>query len=305
MTKEMRSVLALILMVLALTGCHLKKEPLGSKENPIKLHFVPSVEAKVLEDNSRLFKKYLEENTPYHYSITIPQSYITVVEAFGTKRADISAMNTFGYVLAHDRYGAQARMTVLRHGSATYQAQFLAKAGSGLTKLEDLAGKKLAFVDPASTSGYLLPLKALHDKGIRPKETVFAMKHDSVVSMIYQGQVDAGATFYSPPADGKIDDARRLVLRQYPDVEDKIRIITLTEAIPNDPIVFRKDIPQEVADSVISAFMKFIETPEGKTAFRNIYGVTDLQLATDSDYDVVRQLLALRDRESQNSKKTN
>ncbi len=273
------------------TGCDLKKAPLGSVENPVKLHFVPSVEAKVLKDRSKDFKKYLEENTPYHYTITIPQSYITVVEAYGTKRADVSALNSFGYVLANERYGAEAKLTMVRHGSPTFRSQFLARADSQIHKLEDLNGKSVAFVDPASTSGYLLPLKTLKDRKIVPKETVFAMKHDSVISMIYQKQVDAGATFYSPPHGDRLEDARRLVLKQYPDVAEKIKIVELSEPIPNEPFVFRKDMPEEMKTQIVEALLKYVETPEGAKAFQDLYGVTALRKANDSDYDVLRKMI--------------
>lgn len=271
------------LSLLTQAGCTKKKE-LGSEQNPVKLYFIPSVDAKVIESNSKTFKEYLEKNTPYKFEISIPQSYIAVVEAFGTKRADVSAMNSFGYVLAHQKYGAEAKITVLRHGSATYQSQFITKTDGSIKSVNDLVGKKIAFVDPSSTSGYLLPLKTLKDKKIEPKETVFAMKHDSVVSMVYQGQVDAGATFYSPPADGKIEDARRLVMTQYPDVEQKVKIIDLSDPIPNDPIVFRKDMPDEMKLKIVDAFMSFVATPEGKKAFKEIYGVDELKKASDSDY---------------------
>jgi phosphonate transport system substrate-binding protein len=70
------------------------------------------------------------------------------------------------------------------------------------------------------------------------RESIFSMKHDSVITKVYLGEVDAGATFYSPPTEGKMEDARRLVLTQYPDVESKVRILELSEPIPNDPIVF-------------------------------------------------------------------
>lgn len=283
-------------------GCTTRKEPLGSAENPIKIHFVPSVEAKVLQDNSKKFKDFLERVTPYKYTITIPQSYITVVEAFGTKRANISAMNSFGYVLAHERYGAEARLTVLRHGSAFYKAQFIASTDSGIKQIADLHGKRVAFVDPASMSGYLLPLKTLQDQKVKPKETVFAMKHDSVVSMIYQKQVDAGATFYSPPIDGVIDDARRLVIQQYPDVTDKIKIIGLTPEIPNDPIVFRKDMPENMKLEITNALLDFIKTPDGRDAFNAMYSVTDLKLATDDDYKIVRSLLTQKTDKPQSEK---
>ena len=292
LVEVIRRVFFILMFVSILTACDLKKDPLGSNENPIKLHFVPSVEAKVLEDNSKIFKKYLEERTPYKFAITIPQSYITVVEAFGTGRADISAMNTFGYVLANKKYGAEARLTVIRNGSPTYRSQVIARHDSPIQSLKDIHGKKVAFVDPASTSGYLLPLKELREKNIKPKEIVFAMKHDSVISMLYQGQVDAGATFYSPPApDGRIEDARRLVLKQYPDVMEKIRIVALTDSIPNDPIVFRREMPEHMKETIQNAFLDFVRTPEGKEAFRKIFGVTDLIMAKDEDYEPVRKLL--------------
>ena len=254
-----------------LLGCIKKTAELGTQDNPIKLHFVPSVDAKVIEDNSVKFKEFLEKNTPYKYEVTIPQSFIAVVEAFGTKRADVAAINTFGYVLAHEKYGAEASLTVLRHGESTYQSQFIAKADGKVKKIEDLAGKKIAFVEPSSTSGYLLPLKTLKDKGIEPKETVFAGKHDNVVSMVYQGQVDAGATFYSPPSKDekgaeKMEDARRLVLTQYPDVEKKVVIISLSVPITNDPIVFRKEMPEEMKTKIVDAMISFVATPEGKEA---------------------------------------
>lgn len=285
--------LNLLLVVLALTfSACTKKGELGTTANPVKLYFIPSVDTRVLESKSKTFKEYLEKNTPYKFEVSVPQSFIAVVEAFGTKRADVAAMNTYGYILANQKYKAEARLTVLRQGSSTYQSQFIAKADSSIKSLSDLAGKKLAFVDSASISGYLLPLKTLKEKKIELKETVFAMRHDSVVSMVYQGQVDAGATFYSPPADGKIEDARRFVLTQYPDVEKKVKIIDLSDPIPNDPIVFRKEMPEEMKVKIVDAFLSFVATAEGKAAFKEMYGVDELKKATDADYDKVRNMLS-------------
>ena len=103
--------------------------------------------------------------------------------------------------------------------------------------------------------------------------------------------MDAGATFYSPESDGEIQDARRLVKTQYPDIEKKVKIVELTDAIPNDPMVFRKDMPEEMKTKIAEAFMKFIKTPEGAEAFKNIYSYTDFKDAKDADYDGVRAML--------------
>lgn len=278
-------------IILGALGCTSNKAELGSKENPIKIHFLPSLEAKVLEDNSKVFKTFLEANTPYKYEFSVLQSYVAVVESFGTKKADVAILNSFGYLLAHEKFGVEARMLVLRHGLATYQAQFIVPADSKIKKLEDLEGKKIAFVDPSSASGYILPLKTLKDRNITPKDTIFAMKHDAVVTKVYLGEVDAGATFYSPPSEGKMDDARRLVLTQYPDVEKKVKILELSEPIPNDPIVFRKEMSEPMKQQIIEAFAKFIKTEEGKKAFKNTYGVTDLKLTNDAELEPIRKMM--------------
>jgi phosphonate transport system substrate-binding protein len=138
----------------------------------------------------------------------------------------------------------------------------------------------------------MFPLKMLRDENVRLSNEMFAMKHDNVITMVYQGQVDAGATYYSAPdKDGNIRDARQRVLTQFPDVEDKVKVLAITEPIANDPFVFRKDIPEEVATKFIAAIKKFIDTPRGKEIFNNIYSVDGLVDATDSDYDRLREMI--------------
>lgn len=284
---------AVVIAIIAMTAfcmnsCTHKREELGSSENPVKFFFVPSVDVRLLEDTSKALKTYMEANTPYKYKISIPPSYIAVVEAFGTSRADVASLNTYGYIIAREKYGVEARLMTERYGQSTYQAQFLARADSKIKKLADLNGKKLAFVDPASISGYLLPMKYLNDRHIKPKDTMFAMRHDNVVSMIYQGQVDAGATFYSPPEKGKIQDARRLVKSQYPDVEQKVKIIELSSPIPNDPIIFRKDMPEEMKEKITDELIKFAKTPEGQRVLKELSSVTGLVKTNDEAYNETR-----------------
>lgn len=287
----MKRWLVLFMLGSFLCGCHLKKDALGTAKNPIKFFLVPSVDVKILEDNSKQLKTFLEAHTPYKFQITIPQSYIAVVESFGTKRADVAAINSYGYYLAHKRFGAEARLTVIRGGIATYQSQFISRVDSKITTLKDLKGKKVAFVDPSSTSGYLLPLKTLKDHKVEPKETVFGMKHDSVVTMVYQGRVDAGATYYSPPQNGKIEDARRLVKTQYPDIEEKVKIIYLSDPIPNDPIVFRADLPEVMKEKITDAILEFAATPEGAKAIDLMLGASSFKKSNDADYESVREML--------------
>lgn len=287
----MRRSFGSVVLILSLSACTGERGDLGSAENPVKMFFVPSVDAAALTQNAKVVESYLKEHTPYHYKTAVPASYIAVVEAFGTNRADVAALTTFSYVLAHDKYGAQALLAIRRDGQDTYAGQIIVRTDSGIEKLEDLAGKKFAYVDPASASGYILAAKLFRDRGIKLGETVFARSHDNVVTMVYNRQVDGGATFNTPPADGRIQDARSRVLTQFPDVEQQVKILAMTEAIPNEPFVFRKDMPEEMKKAICDALLAFIATEEGKKTFEALYRISELRRVTDADYDVVRKML--------------
>ena len=274
-----------------LVACQ-KDGKLGSDDNPVKLYFTPSVDAETITTNSEHFLKFLEKETGLAFKSGVPANYVAVVEAFGSKRADIAVMNSFGYIMTNKKYGADAKLRVLRYGEDHYRGQIIAHVDAGITKVGDIKGKRFAFTDPSSTSGYMFPLKILKENNAEPGNTTFAQKHDNVVTMVYQGQVDAGATYYSPPSkDGEIRDARSRVKTQFPDVEDKVKIIEITEKIPNDPFVFRKDLPTEVATKFIAAVKKYLSTPEGKKIFKTIYSVEGIVDATDKDYDGLRAMI--------------
>ncbi|MCB0369383.1 MAG: phosphate/phosphite/phosphonate ABC transporter substrate-binding protein, partial [Bdellovibrionales bacterium] len=271
------------------TGCTFNYQ-LGSKENPIKLFLIPGQDAKVLEDNGKKVAAFLEKKTNMHFDVKVPASYVAVVEAFGSKKTDVAIMNTFGYILAHDKYGAEAKLMGIHFGETSYKGQIITRK-EHLKTLEDLNGKKFAYVDPASSSGFLMPTALMRKKQIKPKEFVFAGKHDTVVSMVYQKQVDAGATFYTPEKDGKPQDARKLVLTQFPDVFDKIVILALTDPIPNDPIVFRKDLPADLKEKIKQGLIDLLKTEDGKDTFMKLYNMNGVISVDDSHYDKIRNTL--------------
>lgn len=291
MTQLVKSILFTAVMAITFVGCQQESE-LGTRNNPVKLYFTPSVDSNTIATNSDEFIKYLEKETGLYFKTGIPTNYIAVVEAFGSSRADIGVMNSFGYIMANEKYGASAKLRVLRYGHDYYQGQIIAHVDSGIKTVKDIQGKKFAFTDPSSTSGYMFPKKILKEAGVQPGNTMFAIKHDNVVTMIYQGQVDAGATYYSAPSsEGKIRDARSRVKTQFPDVESKVKIIDITEKIPNDPFVFRKDLSPAIISKFIGALKKFIGTEAGKTVFKNIYSVEGIVDTTDADYDGLRNMI--------------
>ena len=185
--ETMRALKSIALSIfLVLTFACTKQEELGSRNNPVKLYFTPSVDSESIASNSEEFLKFLEKETGLYFKTGIPTNYVAVVEAFGSSRADIGVMNSFGYLMANEKYGAQAKLKVIRYGEPFYKGQIIAHVDSGIKSVKDIEGKKFAYTDPSSTSGYMFPKKILNDNKVNPGETTFAIKHDNVVTMIYQ-----------------------------------------------------------------------------------------------------------------------
>lgn len=290
---SMKIIFYVSLMMIALTSisCTKNTSELGSKENPIKFFLVPAQDLLTLTEQGEILQKYLINDLKLEVRVELPINYISVVEAFGAKRADAAILNTLGYILANDKYGVEAKLKLVNRGRDEYNGQIIAHV-DGPKTIKEINGKKFAFVDPASTSGYLLPARLFKQENIKIKESLFAGKHDAVVTAVYQRKVDAGATFHTPPDDdGTPKDARWLLRTQYPDVYQKIKILQLTGPIPNDPIVFRKDIPDELKVKITNSLLKYIKTPEGAKVFKEMYHITDFKEASNKDYDIIREYL--------------
>ncbi|MBC7371775.1 MAG: phosphate/phosphite/phosphonate ABC transporter substrate-binding protein [Bdellovibrionaceae bacterium] len=284
----MKNILCILFLFCAL-ACTSKND-VGTKDNPIKISLVPGQDTMVLVENGKKLEIYLTKMTGLPIVVNVPSSFVAVVEALGSKRADVAIMNTFGYLLAHEKYGAEAALTGLNKGRDVYWGQIIARK-DGPKSLKEINGKRFAFVDPSSGSGYVLPSKLLKDENVKPKEIIFAGRHDSVVTMVYQGRVDAGATYHTPIENGEPRDARMLVKTQYPDVFEKIVILAKTEPIPNDPVVFRKDFPPELRKVLVDAIKKMVKEKEGAKILYDLYYMDDFRDARLEDYDKVQKML--------------
>jgi len=256
---------------------------LGSADRPLHMMFVPSGEAQVIlqggEDIARLLKKF----TGLHFKTSIATSYAAVIEAMGAGKVDIGWLATFAYVLAREKYDVDLLLIVVRFGSPFYRGQIVVRADSGITTLEDLQGKRFAYVDPVSTSGHLYPKTLLMAKGLDPDRlfahAVFAGSHNAVILSIMKGEVDAGATY---------DDARAAIAKDFPEVYDQVRVIAHTKEIPNDTVTARKNLDPELKKRIKEGLQYLAKTPEGSRLLKRLYGISGL-MDFDAFFDPVRQ----------------
>ena len=265
-----------------------KEVPLGSEENPIIWSFVPSGEMERVASGAQSVADLLHDRTGLYFSTNVATEYAGVIEALSSEppEAHMASLATFAYVLAADLGVAEAALVSVRYGSPTYNGQIIARADRGISKITDLGGRTFARVDPLSASGWIIPMLTMRAAGINPEtdleQIVDAGSHDSVAAAVYNGDVDAGATYV---------DARTRIEKDHPDVMEKVVVIEVTIDIPNDGVQFHPSVPQELREKIVNALLEIAQTDEGKDALKTAYQWTALEKHDDSFYDIFRQVL--------------
>ncbi len=276
---------------------------LGSADKPIQMAFVPSSNSTKVLASGEPLGQLLGQITGYNFKVSVPTSYAAVIEAMGSNNVDVAWLAPFSYALASQKYGAQVILSTVRKGSLTYPSVFITGDPSVKT-VADFKGKKFAFVDPASSSGYLYPVAYLKNLGLvtgSPPNTeaffgngnvVFAGGHDKVVTAVYNGQVSGGAVFGGSldPVTGSPTDARSLVAKTLPDVYQKVRIIGETQQIPNDTVSVRKGLAPEMDKQIQDGLLVLASTPQGKKLLADLYQIDNLAPVNDSFYNPLRQV---------------
>ena len=187
--------------------------------------------------------------------------YAGVMQGLLAGQLDAASLGASGYagIYLQDPEAVEPIFVALENdGSDGYYAMMYARADSGIENLEGMQGKSLAFADPNSTSGYLVPKAELEAQEINIEEyfsaTGFGGGHEQAVVAVLNGQYDAGVTWTSgvgEEAAGYSRGAlRSMVDKDLLDMSD-LRIIWKSNLIPNGPWVLRKALPEEAKQIAI------------------------------------------------------
>jgi ABC-type phosphate/phosphonate transport system substrate-binding protein len=188
--------------------------------------------------------------------------------------------------------------------SNVYFGCVMTRTDSGIRRLEDFAGTNFAFSDETSTSGHIFARALLQRSGVTLGHVLYAGGHPNVVQAVRDAKVSGGAAFYSPPSaanlrDGTlVGDARFLILKNMGSQEDRaklldeVRIIALTDPIPNDVCCVRRGFSESVWERFEASMQRFLDTPDGRSAYYDLVAGVAAAPCTDADFDEFRAALS-------------
>lgn len=205
------------------------------------------------------FPAYFREKLGVDCRIFQATDYAGVVQALTGGQIPMARLGPASYASAWiDSNGAVEPLTTWTAptGQAGYYSVLIVRADSPARSLEDLRGKTLAWADPNSTSGYLVPFATLRGMNIDParyfSRTVFSGGHEQSVLGVLNGNYDGAFTW---TADDDAFGQLRMMIDRGVLQRDRIRVILQSPLIPNPPICVRKDIPAEMKAELLAFFL--------------------------------------------------
>ena len=194
----------------------------------------------------------------------------SMAESLREGRVDIYVDSPIVGALIGRASGAKPFLRRWKKGVAEYHSLIVTRDDSDIETIEDLRGKIIAFDDPFSSSGYLLPKAMLLERGLKMVEVldadhpvaddkvgyIFASDDNNIVYWVLKGKVAAGAT--SPKVLAKFEKKK----------PGTFRVVSRSADIPRHVLLHGPDVPEATLAALREILLDMENHPEGQMALR-------------------------------------
>ena len=245
--------LALVMAVLVCGTAFAEKMP-----EQINFGIIATESTTALEESFGPFVKEMEKSLGIPVKMFFASDYAGVIEGMRFKKVDLGWFGNKSAIGAVDRAGGEVfAQTIKDNGARGYYSLLITHKDSPLNSLEDVlkcdGTKNFGNGDPNSTSGFAIPgyyVWALNNK--TPEECF-----NRVVSSNHQGNAIAVATKKVDVATNNTETLYDRIPKINPELAGEIKEIWRSPLIPSDPMVWRKDLPDELKQKILYFFIQF------------------------------------------------
>lgn len=222
--------------------------------------------------------KYLSDTLKRPVILKLSPSMSAAIDEVSKGSVELAYLTPVAYLKAHDKGNAQLVAKMVTNNKATFQLMVVVRENSSIKHVQDLKGRTFAFGDKAAllqravVVGAGMPLESLG-------EYKFIGHYDNIAKGVANGDFDAGILKDTMAHDWQ---------------NRGLRILHSSPPLPPYNIVASSKLDAKLLKQVQQAFLSLdIRNPEHRKVVQALddeYG--GFAPASDSDYDVVRQLIA-------------
>ncbi len=238
------------------------------------------------------------------------ETYAALADATERGEVGLAWLPPLACVRIEDASAGAVLALPVRRGVVSYRAALIASSlrPDAPQTLKDIAGRRVAWVDRESSSGYHVPRLFLEGAGMATArffaDERFVGSHSNVVAAVVSGAVDVGAT-YCALAASPSDSGPHAVpsptfspsLPQGPWTTSStgalpVRILATTGAIPNDALVASNRMPTE-ARLALTRWVLALSGSRAQKLSADLFGAESFRVAEPAHFEPLRRLVAV------------
>jgi phosphonate transport system substrate-binding protein len=277
--------------------CSAQMDFAAEEMKPINFGIISTDSTQVLRDSWSPFLDDMSKKMGAKIKLFFASDYAGIIQAMRFDKVDVAWYGNKSAVEAVDRSGGEVfAQTVDNNGNPGYWSLLLAHKDSPLNNVEDIVknAKDLTFGngDPNSTSGFLVPSYYVFAKNNVDAKKAFKRvtnsNHETNALSIANNKLDF--------ATNNTENLRRIE-EKFPEKYKNIKVIWKSPLIPSDPIVWRKNLPEETKSKIYNFFMAYGQSGD-KDELANLDKLQWLPFRPSSDDQLlpIRQLMLFSER---------
>ncbi|HIJ81733.1 MAG TPA: phosphate/phosphite/phosphonate ABC transporter substrate-binding protein [Desulfuromonadales bacterium] len=277
----MNHVLRLFLCTIILSFC--LSVPAQAQPQKILIGILPEMNVFKQKQRFKLLGEHLSKKTGINVEFTILSRYGNIIERFTSEKMDGAFFGSFTGALAIKKLGVvPLARPVNLDGSSTYHGYLFVRKDSGIKGVKEMKNKKMAYVDKATTAGYIFPLAYLKENGVADpnhffSEAFFTGSHDAAINAVLTKKADVGAAKHS------VYDRER---KHDPRVDAELTVLAESPHVPSNGLCVRSNLNEALKKKLKDALLNLHNDADGKTVLQQ-FGAQKFIETAATDYQPV------------------
>lgn len=234
----------------------------------------------------RYLAEYLSDEIGVKVNLTIMSRYGEVIKRFKTLGLDGAFLTSYTAHLGIKELSLEpVANPVNLNGESTSQGLIFVRQDSGIRDTNDMRGKSIVFVDPATIEGYLFPLAYFHRNGVTDTNMFFSRfyfsgSHASTFFAVLDGRADIGSAK---------NTVFNKLIQADPSIGQELHILARSPKVPEVTLCMRKEVSEHIRDRLGLVLLNMDKTAEGRQVLAKFEALRFIK-SNRSDFDIIEQM---------------